>query len=221
MRSRVGQPPALSLDRVAAFRYYRRQFFKPRHTALAVRHFRLTGPYRASGEKKDYAGLCASTQLQCFTTANRVATYFRRRSRHRKTCRRGRVKLKKKKKKKEKEKIAFPTLRQEKMRMSGGDGRIFAVSERSRKSMQHLAALLCLASTLYLTNGNLRVRVTKRFGNRSCRSDNITVLSVHLVYICRSLTQNRLIFFSRLDHSSNLAYSVLKIPLTCHILTKF
>lgn len=42
--------PTLSLDRVAAFRYYRRQFFKPRHTAVRpVRHFRLTGPYRASG----------------------------------------------------------------------------------------------------------------------------------------------------------------------------
>lgn len=32
-------------------RYYRRQFFKPRHTAV-VRHFRLTGISRASGEKR-------------------------------------------------------------------------------------------------------------------------------------------------------------------------
>lgn len=64
-------------------RYYRRQFFKPRHTAV-VRHFRLTGVSRASGEKRPN---CASTR-PCFTTANRGAPYFRVRFAARKMCHR-------------------------------------------------------------------------------------------------------------------------------------
>lgn len=102
----------ISRCRVPAFRYYRRQFFKPQHTAFDI--FAFDRPVSRVRRKK--AGPCASTRMPCFTTANRAATcviYSATRSWLEKTYRVvGESNLKKKK---EKEKIATP--RQEKMRM--------------------------------------------------------------------------------------------------------
>lgn len=70
-----------------AFRYYRCQFFKPRRTATAVRHFRLTGRYRVSDEKSPHRPRVDARP--CLNTANRDARIFGDgRSAVRKTCRR-------------------------------------------------------------------------------------------------------------------------------------
>lgn len=121
--ARPGRPlsPALSLDPVAAFRYYRRQFFKPRHT---VRHFRSTGPYRASGEKRQRP--CYARRRGCHASPPQIApprifgdaTLAARKTYRRVASRSSQILKKRKTKEKN------PTLRQEKMRMSGGDGRI-------------------------------------------------------------------------------------------------
>lgn len=67
-------------------------FQAPVHrVAVADRHFRLTGPYRAFGEKKE-PNLCASTSGHA--SPPRIV-YFRRCSRFEKLCRRGRVNFQK------------------------------------------------------------------------------------------------------------------------------
>lgn len=145
----------ISRCRVPAFRYYRRQFFKPRHTAfdIFVWQARIARPAK---KRPDHA-----RRRGCHASPPQIAPlrvlYIRRRARGSKNIpRRGRVKFKKKKKKKRKKSRASRAKR--KCECDGGDGSCFRSFGADAWKHLHLAALLCLASriTLYLSVGNLR-----------------------------------------------------------------
>lgn len=160
--------------------------------AYRVRHFRLTGPYRVFGEKKGRAMRVdadamlhrrKSRRYVCYVFGDALAwlekTY--------------RVVVESNLKKKEKEKIARDAAPRENANVMATTVRVFEADARKHL---HLAALLCLPSriTLYLSSGNLRIRVITDSADLVTREatqqkrDNVTILSVHLVY-CRSRMQ--------------------------------
>lgn len=124
--------------------------------------FSFDWPVSRVRRKKAKAVLCASTRMPCFTTANRAATYFRRRdARGSKNVPPRRVAVEsnlKKKKDKGKKSDAAPRENANEWRRRS----YFPEFRSGRvKAFTPSRALLCFAGTLCLSNRNLRVRVIK------------------------------------------------------------